>query len=125
MMDYSRNLICKHCVQMVYCNLEKVICSNGNILVAFYHNGIEYPHRATDWLSKAALANVDTSKLTVHNEYTPLNCEVCGESFAEVHHWLPRHIDPENCWRWPTGNLCRKCHMEWHAKVTPNMCEVA
>lgn len=49
-------------------------------------------------------------------------CEVCGtKGTTEVHHWAPRHLFGDDADRWPTGNLCRPCHVNWHQRVTPNM----
>lgn len=49
-------------------------------------------------------------------------CEVCGaKGTTEVHHWAPHHLFPGEADKWPTGNLCRPCHMRWHQRVTPNM----
>jgi hypothetical protein len=95
-------------------------------MVAYYHADAKYEHRATDWLSKEFISKVgiDVSNVPLKYQSESNQCEVCGDNYAECHHWLPRHIDPENSWKWPTGYLCRKCHMEWHKKVTPAMCEV-
>lgn len=49
-------------------------------------------------------------------------CERCGTvDYLDNHHWAPRHLFGDDCNNWPTGLLCRNCHTEWHAKVTPNM----
>ena len=47
-------------------------------------------------------------------------CERCGETGVELHHWAPRHLF-DDADGWPMGMLCRACHMEWHRIVTPKM----
>lgn len=41
------------------------------------------------------------------------DCERCGASGTEYHHYAPRSIfaDADD---WPTGYLCVACHTEWH-----------
>lgn len=49
-------------------------------------------------------------------------CAACGRVGArEVHHWAPRHLFGDEADRWPTADLCRTCHAEWHRRVTPTM----
>jgi RecJ-like exonuclease len=48
-------------------------------------------------------------------------CERCGSyQHIEHHHWAPRHLF-DDADAWPTSNLCRECHVEWHQAVTPDM----
>ncbi len=52
------------------------------------------------------------------------NCERCGQSYAQVHHYFPRAlaklvgIDAAS---WPTQKLCGSCHGTWHKTVTPGL----
>ena len=48
-------------------------------------------------------------------------CEKCGRIGAELHHWMPRHLAPDTCEKWPVGYLCQECHSTWHNTVTPGM----
>jgi hypothetical protein len=48
-------------------------------------------------------------------------CVKCLQKGAELHHWAPRHLFPTDADNWPTSYLCKKCHTEWHRKVTPLM----
>lgn len=48
-------------------------------------------------------------------------CEVCGEGYAQWHHWAPYHLFGVEAERWPKGLLCQPCHTRWHQIVTPNM----
>ena len=43
-------------------------------------------------------------------------CDRCGTRGVEVHHWAPRAIfhDADS---WPTANLCRRCHRQWHTAM--------
>ena len=51
-------------------------------------------------------------------------CVVCGERKAELHHWAPKFLfGGEQAELWPKDFLCKKCHDEWHAKVTPQICK--
>lgn len=44
------------------------------------------------------------------------SCQHCGATGTETHHWAPRAIfnDPD---QWPTADLCRRCHRQWHAAM--------
>ena len=45
-------------------------------------------------------------------------CAKCNElTHVEDHHWAPRKYF-DNADDWPKSKLCRKCHAEWHRKVT-------
>jgi hypothetical protein len=57
----------------------------------------------------------------VFDESETTACEKCGRLGAEEHHWMPRHLSPDECDKWPTGFLCQGCHSVWHDTVTPAM----
>lgn len=67
-----------------------------------------------------ALTGFDLSCVEVIASHRKETCERCESIGAEVHHWAPRHLF-EDSHVWPTSRLCRRCHMEWHARVTPGM----
>ena len=48
-------------------------------------------------------------------------CAKCGERTCELHHWSPRALFGPDCDLWPKDYLCKKCHDEWHQKVTPQL----
>ena len=48
-------------------------------------------------------------------------CEVCGAVGTETHHWAPRYLFDDDADKWPTAQLCPRCHAHWHRMVTPNM----
>lgn len=49
---------------------------------------------------------------------TPRACYVCGACAPlERHHLAPRHLFGDACERWPTVDVCRPCHEEWHRRV--------
>lgn len=50
-------------------------------------------------------------------------CAVCGAMGTEVHHWAPRYIFNDDADKWPTAQLCPRCHALWHNRVTPTMSE--
>jgi hypothetical protein len=42
-------------------------------------------------------------------------CERCGLFGEEVHHIIPRHIDPNKIYEWDNlMTLCQFCHMKEH-----------
>jgi hypothetical protein len=67
---------------------------------------------------KGSIVNPET--LPQLEDRTSGTCEHCGASGTERHHWAPWHLFSDAD-RWPTSELCRKCHREWHRTVTPNM----
>jgi hypothetical protein len=46
-------------------------------------------------------------------------CERCNAvDVVESHHWAPQEIfGYEEADTWPKSLLCRKCHVEWHARM--------
>ncbi len=49
---------------------------------------------------------------------TPRVCYVCGACAPlERHHLAPRHLFGDACERWPTVDVCRGCHEDWHRIV--------
>lgn len=48
-------------------------------------------------------------------------CERCHDTKTlEVHHWAPAALFSDSK-EWPTSNLCRACHRQWHETVTPQL----
>lgn len=50
-----------------------------------------------------------------------VKCVKCHADGAELHHWAPYYLFGMAADSWPTSYLCKKCHSEWHRKVTPLM----
>lgn len=48
-------------------------------------------------------------------------CVVCGNRYAEEHHWFPRGIAGKEAEKWPKDYLCVDCHRRWHISVTPEL----
>ena len=98
--------------------LGRVICSNGSTQYKAYcpecgGKGTNFPY--------SDIVGLDESRIPIIAEHEIAPCERCGSTNgAEVHHWAPSHLFDDSH-DWPKSNLCRKCHIEWHAKVTPNM----
>lgn len=50
------------------------------------------------------------------------HCERCNVyTHLEEHHWAPYKIFGNDAESWPKSMLCRKCHEEWHQKVTGDL----
>lgn len=98
--------------------LGKIKCSNGSTQYKAYclecgGKGTNFPYSDIQGLDDARIP------LLTDHDVTP--CERCGsEEGSEVHHWAPAHLFDDSH-DWPKSHLCRKCHLEWHAKVTPKM----
>jgi ribosomal protein L40E len=112
----------KFCLQSnEYAYLGKVYCSSGVYQFKLYC--YECGGRGGS-IAHNYLQHIDQSKIPLLNDYTenaPL-CERCGAEGTEIHHWAPKHLF--GAWestQWPTSHLCRRCHAEWHNRVTPNM----
>ena len=98
--------------------LGKVICANGSVQYKAYC--MECGGRGGG-LSHSDAVGLDPSRIPILSRNEVVPCEKCGsEEGSEVHHWAPMHLF-EDAEDWPKSYLCRRCHMEWHAKVTPNM----
>lgn len=94
-----------------------VECSNGTTQHKAYCVNCRQKGGA---IAHDALANFDLACVEVIASHNQATCERCGSMGAETHHWAPRHLF-DDAHDWPTSRLCRRCHVEWHAKVTPNM----
>lgn len=108
-----------HCSQVqTKAALGKVKCGNG--ITHYKAFCLECGGKGSP-LSASEVAGLDDDSIPVISDHTILPCERCGSTKgSEVHHWAPRHLF-SNAHDWPTSYLCRPCHVEWHAKVTPNM----
>jgi len=77
------------------------------------------------WLpaSHEKLAGIDCASLPVRPHAWFRYCERCQKwASCEVHHIAPRAFFGQDCEAWPTIYLCRPCHDEWHATLTPGLC---
>lgn len=63
--------------------------------------------------------NIDITLLPVGLDQRLDNppCQVCGSFGTEVHHWAPSAVFGREAAMWPTGQLCRDCHAEWHRRM--------
>lgn len=63
--------------------------------------------------------NIDITLLPVGLDQRLDNppCQVCGSFGTEVHHWAPSAVFGREAALWPTGQLCRDCHAEWHRRM--------
>lgn len=50
------------------------------------------------------------------------HCQRCKTyTHLEKHHWAPYKLFGDDADSWPTAMLCRRCHEEWHQKVTGDL----
>lgn len=51
--------------------------------------------------------------------WTPPQCEVdgCTAPGGECHHWAPWNVFGSEAIKWPTAQLCRDHHREWHDRM--------
>lgn len=94
-----------------------VECSNGATQHKAYCANCRQKGGA---IAHDALASFDLSCVEVIASHNQATCERCGMAGAETHHWAPYHLF-EDAHDWPTSQLCRRCHMLWHSKMTPSM----
>ena len=53
---------------------------------------------------------------------TVMECEVCGKTPAERHHWAPQSLFGHDIAAdWPTSWLCQPCHSFWHKVINKNL----
>lgn len=134
-------MICHHC-KNPNVKLRRVLARNGVSMVAWYCLRCQHwaakPHR---WIPKAAIEQMlsDWNRRKPYRvtlEMIPLlsdyraECEACGASGAEWHHWFPTSLratltglghSEEDLYRWEhfQALLCPICHRLWHEAVTP------
>jgi|SRR5688572_4542290 len=60
---------------------------------------------------------LDLSDLPIFEDNRIGKCERCGELGTETHHWAPTAIFGIESHQWPTAQLCRVCHSEWHSMM--------
>lgn len=74
---------------------------------------------------RVEMYGLDVNQIPVIEDYSkdgpPCDVRGCENRGTEVHHVAPRHLFGDNADSWPTINLCKLHHDEWHKKVTPNM----
>lgn len=99
-------------------DIGAVICSNGTTQYKAYCTTCQGKGGSISYSSLKRM-NIDEIKVVKSHDVVP--CERCGSTAgSEGHHWAPRHLF-EDYHLWPTSQLCRECHMEWHRRVTPHM----
>lgn len=85
------------------------------------------PHNKGVWWIKKEIVrqylnDEEISCLPVLMESPENRCVVCGERFAQMHHWAPRAIFGDKvAEQWPKDYLCEWCHKKWHKTVTPQL----
>lgn len=98
--------------------LGKVKCSNGSFQYKAYcqecgGKGTNFPYADIDGL--------DEDRIPILTDHDIAPCERCGsKDGSEVHHWAPAHLF-DDYFEWPTSNLCKSCHAQWHRVITPKM----
>lgn len=71
---------------------------------------------------KLRSVGIDPDLLPIVEDRTGTNiCVVCVAEEGELHHWAPKALFGDASEDWPKSHLCRKCHAEWHSKVTPGI----
>jgi len=70
-------------------------------------------------IRKGLLNPKDVAESVIIERDRPLaylvECEVCGETPAQLHHWAPRALFGEYVADdWPMSWLCQPCHSHWH-----------
>lgn len=124
-MNYRKMKDCENCLTRVSAQLVRNITSSGVSqifwLCPFCNCSVSkksqfIPHEE---IKKDGI-NIDD--IPVKNNYSgSALCAVCGSPYAELHHWAPRYLFPDDSGLWPQSYLCRMHHEQWHRIVTPNM----
>lgn len=118
---------CRKCKQNKNVKLRRQYASNGATQIFWYCTSCDVKAESK-FVSKAqALVIMSRYELGVADiplieDYrSRFTCEVCGESGAEYHHWLPQCFAEQvkDHSAWPASYLCKSCHDIWHELVTP------
>lgn len=67
-----------------------------------------------------SMTQADAAQLLLRRDRTAEadRCTRCGSmEGTERHHWAPRAIFGDAAEGWPTDDLCRACHIEWHRRM--------
>lgn len=109
--------------------LGVVLCANGARQVRTFC--LECAHASGSYSAKElAAAGIRVELLPVVKDYRsdiqPAEpCVVCHSAEqVENHHFAPQALQAHfrlSVWDWPVVPLCRICHEEWHAAVTPEL----
>lgn len=77
-------------------------------------------------LHKYGIESIEELQVIKDYRDESIKCAVegCDSNSVEWQHWAPKHLFPQDFERWPQDYLCIEHHIEWHNKVTPNMCKV-
>jgi hypothetical protein len=116
-----KKAVCNKCNRETTLELIAYMMASGAFHYRWWCNECDWLAFGGNNISKEKLisAGVALDKLRVIPCADAPRCVKCGKRGAELHHWLPRAIDPNNCEYWPKDYLCKTCHDEWHLKVTP------
>lgn len=121
--------MCSGCDGLVEAKLHRKIFANGAYSFPWKCPGCGKLNPFGDsgglWIAKEKVENRiqpdEIDALPVIMPDLSYRCTRCGERTSELHHWAPRAIFGDGCEGWPKDYLCKKCHDEWHEKVTPQL----
>ncbi len=96
----------------------RTLAANGTSMIAAYC--VQCRSKVTDWIPHEWLRRrgVEPSDVPLLYDYSGTGeCARCGSTDGtEVHHFAPKHLFDDYD-QWPTADLCRSCHDEWHRKT--------
>lgn len=125
-MDLTKKTTCKQCSANTEVVLVRTITGSGVSQVYWKCSACgKNAGGSAQYIKheKITTYGLEITSILIEKDYRQEKCQVCGTLGAEYHHWAPRHLFGDAADKWPTGWLCKKCHDEWHNKVTPNMCK--
>jgi hypothetical protein len=116
---------CQRCKRVVRVGLRRDITRSGSSVVYQVCEDSDVKHRLTKDGINVSHEQVRrwgfvVEELIAVNNRANVSCQVrnCNEYGVENHHWAPKEIFGKfNAEDWPTGDLCRKHHEEWHKKI--------
>ena len=115
---------CKRCGKDTTQELSKKVIASGGEFFGWWCLTCKwwtYSKTGGMWIAKTLLESngIDLSSLPVVATEIGPRCVKCGQRGAEENHWAPKAIFGSEADNWPKDMLCKPCHAEWHAKVTP------
>lgn len=124
--DIHKEKDCIHCKAKRQARLVRTISSSGVSMVFWECETCQKNAIAPGYFiphEKITSCGILIETIPVTRDYRTQvdKCAVCGELGTEYHHWAPRYVFGEDADLWPGAYLCRRHHMEWHNRITPEM----
>lgn len=91
--------------------LGGLVQTDGRIAIKFY---CAKCHRSQSGALRVPEIIRNAIGLLIHKKHQPCQVQGCGQAYSQAHHILPKSVDWDLAWIYPTVNLCVFHHRLWH-----------